>query len=1038
MNTLLDTIGPAVFRASWQAAALALVIVILVWCLGERLTPRWRYLLWSVVLVRLLLVVTPASPWSIFNFAPGMPPASAWQTAGAESGMTRAPGPDAFQQAVRPMGQWRETDLDEPLVATSSPAATVRETGVAAVAPPAASAAVDAVPPASSRESRGLLVARIVSLLWLAGCFVFGLKLLGAARVLQRRLAACRPVTDAAVLELLETARLRIGLRRAPTLLVTPESVSPCVAGAWAPRIVLPESVITDSSVARLRHLLAHELAHLVRGDLWTNWLLLTARILHWCNPVVWWTIREMQAERESACDEMALAALGEGDRSAYAATIVDLATNLAPSAIAPGMIGLFSSTRRLKARVERLVRRPTVTTFRTPLAAGLLIAMALLGLTDATPGAKAQAPKPAVSTKKDEPRAKTHTVSGRCFNDFDPAPLAGISVRLYKIEGRLSPPVEIARTVADADGRYAFTGLEPPRLEGHLDRLYYGAFGFAEGRPIGISFFHFDDKKEVVELRMAREKSTLSGRVIDAAGRPVVGATVLPYFVHDRPVPSLLSATTDANGRFKLDNVGVNKWPGGKPVTTSFDVRHPDYPATRGEAAALPADVVVTLRAGCLVTGTVADDVAGQPAAGVVISARRVDEWGESFVATDATGKFRLVVPDGRYDFQADANERVCVAATDRECLAGEKVELPQFKLIGGGFISGQVVDTVTGKSVTVAESGEPITLGVYGPSQSAGRVIAATHLAAVDQTGRFMLRAVPGDNFPYFVNTRGVRMSWDTQQQPAIVVKAGETTVYNMLITPEVPPEEKLKAAQKLVAALSKKPSDRTAQIILEFRKLNHTVDECELWCTLMRELVAVGREAVPQLCAELDRTTENVTLRRLAFALRAIGDPRAVPALIRAIPRTLLPASSDYGLIVHDKSLADFMQTYDLKKGKGEYFDFGRPEREISGALHQLTRQVFPDSGLFGFSRSSDPRRQVLQRRILMRQAKLWQAWWEAHWRELTDDAAYQKVDLAIVDEPLPPAAKTLGPQARIADGEGMAGGILSPACINRGDR
>ena len=84
-------------------------------------------------------------------------------------------------------------------------------------------------------------------------------------------------------------------------------------------------------------------------------------------------------------------------------------------------------------------------------------------------------------------------------------------------------------------------------------------------------------------------------------------------------------------------------------------------------------------------------------------------------------------------------------------------------------------------------------------------------------------------------------------------------------------------------------------------------------------MRELVAVGRDAVPQLCAELDRTTEDRTLRRLGFALRAIGDPRAVPALIRAIPKTLLPSSSDYGLIVIDKELMDFMLTHDLRQRK-----------------------------------------------------------------------------------------------------------------------
>src|SRR5437588_7009221 len=166
-------------------------------------------------------------------------------------------------------------------------------------------------------------------------------------------------------------------------------------------------------------------------------------------------------------------------------------------------------------------------------------------------------------------------------------------------------------------------------------------------------------------------------------------------------------------------------------------------------------------------------------------------------------------------------------------------------------------------------------------------------------------------------------------------------------MLITPPVPPAEKLVAARKLVDSLPDEASERTTRIILEFPKLNHTVDECELWCLLMRELVAIGPDAVPQLCAELDRTTENRMLRRLGFALRAIGDARAVPALIRALPKTLLPSSSDYGLLVGDRDLTDFMQKHDLDKGKrGEYFDLGRPVREIIGALRGLTGQDFDD--------------------------------------------------------------------------------------------
>lgn len=793
---------------------------------------------------------------------------------------------------------------------------------------------------------------------------------------------------------------------------------------------MLPESVVTQSSIARVRHVVAHELAHLARGDLWTNWLLLTARVVHWFNPVAWWTVGRMQAEREAACDELAFSMLGETDRRGYAATMVDLVLALSPSPLAPGLVGLVSSTGRLQARVERFLHSPSAKTLRAPIPAALLVFTALLGLTDALPPTQAQPPKAAVA-KKREP-AKDHTESGRCLNQADHNALAGVTVRLYRLEGRVAPPVEIAKTVTDAEGRYTFEGLVPPRPYRHFDRLIYGVFGFADDLAIGIPFFsHSADGKQVVDIWMTHEKSSLSGRVIDAEGRPIAGARVLPYFVFDRPAPDLLSATTDADGRFTLNGLGVFKWPNGNAVGQSVVVRHPDYPDATAMVEALPADLVVTMQAGCIVTGTVVDKITGQPAEEAMVTARRADEWHESFASTDAAGHFRLVVPEGRYDFLADATDRVCIAVTGRECLGGESLELPQFTLIGGGAISGRVINTATGEFVS-SERGEPIMLGLYGPSQPTGKVISPVRLAEVDETGRFVLRAAPGENFPYFVNTRGDRMAWDTRDQPPVVVKEGETTEYDMLITPPIPPEEKLKAAQKLVDALPKKPSDRTARILGEFRKLNHTVDETELWCMLMRELVAVGQEAVPQLCAELDRTTENRMLRRLGFALRAIGDPRAVPALIRAIPKTLLPSSSDYGLIVNDRGLADFMQTHDLAAGKGgEYFDLGRPPREIFGALHALTQHDLHDSELFSISLSEDARRQVLQRRIYLRQAQRWQAWWEANWKTFTNDAKYQQVKLQVYNELLPPAPDPQALPKRTRLIGQMSYAVLSPA-------
>jgi hypothetical protein len=389
------------------------------------------------------------------------------------------------------------------------------------------------------------------------------------------------------------------------------------------------------------------------------------------------------------------------------------------------------------------------------------------------------------------------------------------------------------------------------------------------------------------------------------------------------------------------------------------------------------------------------------------------------------------MALAEDRYNFSARAQDRVAIAITDREGLAGETLALPPFTLIRGGFIAGRIVNASTGQAIAVGNGGEPVALGLIGPSQPLGKAISPMRMATADRDGRYAIRAAPGENFPYLVNLSGDRMGWNTTKQPPVLVREGETTTYDMLVTPERTPAEKMERARKVVDALPIPPSERTARILEEFRKLEHTVDETELWCSLMRELVAIGRDATPQLCAELDRTTADRTLRRLAFAARAIGDARAVPALIRAIPRTLLPASSDYGLIVADGRLAEFMHRHQLRGGPvgGRYFDFGRAVREVTGALGKLTGQGFDDPEVLGVSRSEDPRRRWYQRQLFIRQARRWQTWWETHWREFTDDAAYQRVDLKGDDEPLPPVATRLGPGARL--GEGVIGAVLSPA-------
>jgi len=78
------------------------------------------------------------------------------------------------------------------------------------------------------------------------------------------------------------------------------------------------------------------------------------------------------------------------------------------------------------------------------------------------------------------------------------------------------------------------------------------------------------------------------------------------------------------------------------------------------------------------------------------------------------------------------------------------------------------------------------------------------------------------------------------------------------------------------------SPRPDDRTRRIreLIYFFRTYRVFCRDEEWAQTIRELASIGKDAVPELVAELDRTDRDATLRSLAFTLRAIGDPRAVP--------------------------------------------------------------------------------------------------------------------------------------------------------------
>jgi RNA polymerase sigma factor (sigma-70 family) len=240
------------------------------------------------------------------------------------------------------------------------------------------------------------------------------------------------------------------------------------------------------------------------------------------------------------------------------------------------------------------------------------------------------------------------------------------------------------------------------------------------------------------------------------------------------------------------------------------------------------------------------------------------------------------------------------------------------------------------------------------------------------------------------------------------ALAVAGLATVAYRIVImSPAVPPPPPAlsspivtaKFTAPLTGPLDAASPQQLDQIRMAIYALRHYAIfiRDEDWPRSIRTLVQIGRPAVPELVAELDRTSDDSTLRAMGFTLRAIGDPRACPALIRAIARTNV-YNSDCAFHIDDRELAAFMHQHELEptgimgaNGRRNYdlITYDRAIREICGALETITHHK--EGKPWAISADSDQPSE-LARAKLRHQAmgQRWQRWWNANHRSIVSDA------------------------------------------------
>ena len=164
---------------------------------------------------------------------------------------------------------------------------------------------------ASSSISWWHIVQPVLFCAWLLGSVLLSARLLLGWLATQTLLRSRLRLPDEVANQLSQVSwRLHYSVKQ---IVFASEHVSQAIAvGFFKPVVLLPTAWLLELPPNLLEAVVAHELAHLRRCDLWVNFLQRIAEAFLFYHPAIWWLSARLRRERELCCDELAVAATGQ------------------------------------------------------------------------------------------------------------------------------------------------------------------------------------------------------------------------------------------------------------------------------------------------------------------------------------------------------------------------------------------------------------------------------------------------------------------------------------------------------------------------------------------------------------------------------------------------------------------------------------------------------------------------------------------------------------------------------------------------------
>ncbi|MGL6104954.1 M56 family metallopeptidase [Romboutsia sp.] len=310
----MQELGGLILQASFYGSIVAVVIILSKTIIKDSINAKYHYLIWLLLVVKLIIPFGPQSDMSLFN---KIPVNSVYETNISYKNIENS------TMEVKPS----EKEVQQ-----------VSNTDTTVI----------------SKSSNTNKINPYIPIVWMIVTINTLAVFISSYYLIHRTFKKENQSVDENKYEILKNCKNKMGVKSDIKLMINDSVKTPSLLGIIKPKILIPQSMINLSD-KELEYIFLHEISHHKRKDILINYILIILQSIHWFNPIIWYSFKKMREDMEIATDEMVLKTINEEEHKEYGKAILTVLERIKSSKNTIGVIGMIDDKKTIKKRIRRI-----------------------------------------------------------------------------------------------------------------------------------------------------------------------------------------------------------------------------------------------------------------------------------------------------------------------------------------------------------------------------------------------------------------------------------------------------------------------------------------------------------------------------------------------------------------------------------------------------------------------------------------------------------------------------------------------------------